>query len=454
MPRGLNTGIKRAQVSMAQSLDPHRYDEKLKLALNNLERKVGRRNAAFLRSFAGYLLSEGISQGRVLKYLMHLVSVARMLGKDFDKANVKDIRNVVSEIERKDYTDWTKHDYKLAIRRFYRWLRGTEDPPEVSWINLRKHSTTKLPEELLTEEEVEAMASKAMNPRDRAFVLVLYESGVRIGEMLKLRIKHVSFDKYGAILMVNGKTGMRRVRIIASAPALAEWLENHPMRDEGEAPLWIGMWTKNYMKPLDYPAVIKILKTLAKRAGIKKRLYPHLFRHSRASHLANKLTEAQMKEYFGWKQDSDMAAVYVHLSGRDVDAALLKASGILAEEELKTEKFRLVTCQRCGESNSPGSGFCRRCGSPLSLAVALEVDRFKDEAIESLKSTVENFKKQVLTMAHLLAEINPQAAERLGIYYGDDGDGSYSMAVSIPKEYVSSRMALGGLRRKNEAEAT
>ena len=86
---------------MAQSLDPHRYDKKLKLALNNLERQVGRKNAAFLRSFAGYLLSEGISQGRVLKYLMHLVSVARMLGKDFDKANVKDIRNVVLEIEEK-----------------------------------------------------------------------------------------------------------------------------------------------------------------------------------------------------------------------------------------------------------------------------------------------------------------------------------------------------------------
>ncbi len=60
MPRGLNTGIKRAQVSMAQSLDPHRYDKKLKLALNNLERQVGRKNAAFLRSFAGYLVSGGI----------------------------------------------------------------------------------------------------------------------------------------------------------------------------------------------------------------------------------------------------------------------------------------------------------------------------------------------------------------------------------------------------------
>jgi len=161
-----------------------------------------------------------------------------------------------------------------------------------------------------------------------------------------------------------------------------------------------------------------------------------------------------MKEYFGWRQDSNMAAVYVHLSGRDVDAALLRASGIPAEEELKAEKFGLVTCQRCGESNSLGSGFCKKCGSPLSLAVALEVDRLKDEAIESLKNAVEAFKRQILAMAHVLAEIDPQAAKRLGIYYGDDGDGSYSMVASIPKEYVLSRIALGNLRRKNEAEAT
>ena len=45
--------------------------------------------------------------------------------------------------------------------------------------------------------------------------------------------------------------------------------------------------------------------------------------------MANYLTEAQMNVYFGWVQGSDMPSIYVHLSGRDVDYAILKANGVL-----------------------------------------------------------------------------------------------------------------------------
>ena len=45
-------------------------------------------------------------------------------------------------------------------------------------------------------------------------------------------MKHVSFDSNGAQIMVAGKTGMRRVRIIASAPLLTQWLENHPRKED------------------------------------------------------------------------------------------------------------------------------------------------------------------------------------------------------------------------------
>ncbi|WP_394344768.1 hypothetical protein [Salinigranum halophilum] len=50
---------------------------------------------------------------------------------------------------------------------------------------------------------------------------------------------------------------------------------------------------------------------------------PHHFRHSRATHLANWLTEAQLCEWFGWVQGSNVPARYVHLSGRDIDNAYL-----------------------------------------------------------------------------------------------------------------------------------
>jgi len=91
-------------------------------------------------------------------------------------------------------------------------------------------NASKLPEELLTEEEIKRMIEVANHPRDKAIIAVLYDTGTRIGEMGSLKIKHIVFDQYGAILTVNGKTGMRRVRIIFSVPYLASWLDIHPQK--------------------------------------------------------------------------------------------------------------------------------------------------------------------------------------------------------------------------------
>lgn len=65
------------------------------------------------------------------------------------------------------------------------------------------------------------------------------DSGSRIGEKFWGQINHVSFDKYGAALIVSSKTRMRRIRIIDSVPDLQLWLNQHPDRDNIQAPLFV-----------------------------------------------------------------------------------------------------------------------------------------------------------------------------------------------------------------------
>ena len=97
-------------------------------------------------------------------------------------------------------------------------------------------------------------------------ILTHYESGCRIGGTLSLCIKHVTFDKHGAVLMVDGKTGPRRVRIIASAPALASWLSMHPLRNDLNAPLWIGIGTVGRYDALLYNGARAMLRRLVKKS--------------------------------------------------------------------------------------------------------------------------------------------------------------------------------------------
>ena len=147
----------------------------------------------------------------------------------------------------------------------------------------------------------------------------------------------------------------------------------HPSRLDPESPLWTSFGSAGSKKPLEYYAFRKMLSVTASRAKISKRVNPHSFRHARASNLANVLTEAQMKEYLGWVGDSRMASTYVHLSGRNIDNALLKLNGIKTEDEVNNEEhtLRIKTCLRCQESNSPTSGFCSRCGCPLDVRTAM-----------------------------------------------------------------------------------
>ncbi len=170
-----------------------------------------------------------------------------MLGNDFKKADRKDIQALVQKIERSDYSPWTKYDFKVTIKKLYKWLRKTEEAPEgVKWIKASfRNASRKLPEELFTEEEIRQLIDAAAHPRDKALIAALWESGCRVGELCTLRLKHIHIDKFGTQLIVDGKTGMRRVRIIAFSPLLATWLNMHPDRENPEAPLWVGIGTVN-----------------------------------------------------------------------------------------------------------------------------------------------------------------------------------------------------------------
>lgn len=304
-----------------------------------------------------------------------LRNLSKWLGIDFEDAKKDDIKALIGKIEKKTfyvkklgkeipYQESTKRDFRITIRKFYKWLRGLEEyPDEVKWLKSKskKCERIKLPEETLTEEEIKKLINTADNPRDKAFISILYESGCRIGELLFLRLKHIKFDQYGAQILVNGKTGFRRIRIISSVPFLTEWINKHPEKNDLESSLWI---TRN-CGTISYAAITTTIKRIAEKAGIKKKTNPHNFRHRRATYLANHLTEAQMKEFFGWVQASDMASIYVHLSGRDVDNALLKVYGIKNNEEKEESQLKPKNCPRCNEVNSFNNKFCSKCGMIL-----------------------------------------------------------------------------------------
>lgn len=211
-------------------------------------------NKKHILTFIEQLSAEGLTFYRQLKYLYTLKKISEMLEKNFSEANKEDIRRLCSIINNFNLKEWTKHDYMVVIKRFYKWLREEEGqeldrrqyPNEVKWIIVKTRKFRhKFPKELLSIDDVKKLADCSNNLRDRCLVLLCYETGARISELLGLTIKDIEFDKYGALVNLFGKTGARKVRVIASAPAISNWLLEHPKRNNKDAFLFCGLWAKN-----------------------------------------------------------------------------------------------------------------------------------------------------------------------------------------------------------------
>jgi hypothetical protein len=217
------------------------------------------------------------------------------------------------------------------------------------------------------------MLESATNLRDKAIIALLFDSGIRAGELLNMTIADVDLTSNPAHIAVNGKTGIRQIPIMFSVPYMAQYLNSIKKKAPSDY-LWttVGTWA-NKDRKIDHAGLGKMVKEVAAKAGIQKRVYPHLFRHSRASYYANKLTEQQLKAFFGWTGGSQMAATYVHLSGRDIDNAVLQANGAKVDNSITEPKLKVKVCPRCQFSNPMESKYCNRCGAPLDETLIVEV---------------------------------------------------------------------------------
>ncbi len=368
---------------------------------NNVQ--IPQNNRTLMFAFKDDCLANNIGLPRIVKCLHILKNISLWLKRDFGDCSTEDIKQLVAKIELMDnYSPRTKVDYRGVIKKFFRWTSQNGKKIDTSWIktSFKKHND-KLPSELLTEEDILRMINASKSSRDRAIISSLYESGCRIGEFLKIRLKEMVFEKPGCLFIVSGKTGGRRIRLISSEPYLVEWINRHHDKDNPEAFLWTG---NNKPDMLEYSALCKVLRVAAKRAGIKKRVNPHNFRHARATYLASRFTEQQLKVFFGWTRASDMASVYVHLSGRDVDEALLGLYGLKEKESEKITKLKPVICMMCKANNESTNKCCRVCGSILDEETKYKITA-KETDNEDLNRVMESLLKNKEVLALIAQKI-------------------------------------------------
>jgi integrase/recombinase XerD len=205
-----------------------------------------------------------------------------------------------------------------GIKAFFRFLLF-EDLIETDPTGLLEvpRSGRKLPE-VLNYDEIKSIfagldLSKTEGRRNRAMLEVLYGCGLRVSELVNLRLSHVYFDQ--GFLRIPGKGGKERLVPVGEI-ALREIHNYLPDRNslpfidrEHEDILFLSRRGRKLSRVM----VFMIIKELAQAAGIKKNISPHTFRHSFATHLIEGGADLRAVQEMLGHESIITTEIYTHL---------------------------------------------------------------------------------------------------------------------------------------------
>lgn len=230
----------------------------------------------------------------------------------------KEARKFLYHLENLKYSRRSLARKISACRSFYRYLmregRVKENPFEVI-------STPKLEKRLpnfLYSEEIEKLlnapeTSKPQGLRDKALLELLYGSGIRVTEAVRLNLSDLDLERNE--VMVFGKGAKERIVILGSfaIKAIRDYLKQgrrELIKDKGNRALFLGRGGKR----LTTRTVERAIQKLSKKAGILKPVTPHTLRHSFATHLLSRGADLRTVQELLGHVSLSTTQVYTHIT--------------------------------------------------------------------------------------------------------------------------------------------
>lgn len=289
----------------------------------------------YLELFLEYLQVElGLSENTQLSYLRDLRLFCKAFGlqeKDLAAVERQQIVHYVTDLKMKGRAAATIARKLAALKAFYRFMVQEDympsDPAEAVEAGTKG---THLPK-VLTEDEVEALLSApdlttAEGLRDRALLEMLYATGMRVSEIVNLKVENVNLEmKY---VLVFGKGSKERIVPLGSVAAgyLERYLkEARPtffVKDEEDPQtVFIGLGGQG----LTRQRVWELIGQYGRNAGILKHISPHMLRHSFATHLLDNGADLRSVQEMLGHADISTTQIYTHLTNKRLRAVYEKA---------------------------------------------------------------------------------------------------------------------------------
>ncbi len=280
---------------------------------------MAERAAPHLQAFLQYLRNERrMSPHTVTNYRRDLLALeafrhARRLA-DWDALDAGLVRTFVASLHQRGLSGRSIARTLSAVRSFYRYLlregRARHNP--AAGIAAPK-APRRLPQTLTTDQAVrlvEIDVRTAPDARDRALLELLYSSGLRLAELVRLDVNDL--DLADETVRVTGKGSKTRIVPVGrqARAALAVWLKQRPtLARASETALFVSPRGGR----LSGRAVQNLLRVWAQRRGLEVPVHPHMLRHSFASHLLESSGDLRAVQELLGHANLSTTQIYTHL---------------------------------------------------------------------------------------------------------------------------------------------
>lgn len=240
-------------------------------------------NEDILTLFVNAKTIEGCSLKTISYYQKTLISFFKVIDLNFKEINTDHIRNYLSSIQIQGKTSNISVDNtRRIISSFFSWLEDEDYIVKSPVRRIKRIKIGKKVKEVYSEENIEFMKQNVSNKRDLAIIDFLYSTGVRVGELIKLNISDINFEKQECI--VNGK-GNKERKVYFDAKTKLHLKQYLNTRTDKESALFVTLNKPNVR--LKISGVEIFLRKLGIKIGIGK-VHPHKFRRTLATKAIDK----------------------------------------------------------------------------------------------------------------------------------------------------------------------
>jgi len=256
------------------------------------------------------------SEGTTHYYLRRVEAFARHFQRSPDRLGPQHIRQYQAYLfTQRKLSPGSVTNHLCALRFFY--IQTLKRPWSIADTPYPK-KRYRLPT-ILSQEEVAQLIDAASTPFHRTLLMTLYATGVRNAELTHLKISDI--DSRRMVIHVQGGKG-RQDRDVMLSPVLLDELRAHWQRLRKKPRVWLfpGNLGHSGDQPISTRAPRHACKYAARRAGIRKRAYPHILRHCFATHLLEAGADLHTIQILLGHHDLKETARYLHLSQRHLHA--------------------------------------------------------------------------------------------------------------------------------------